>query len=119
MQRLKTRGRCEEASVPLSYLEELHERHEDWLVRGAAGAGGGAAAADGAPMVLVLDAEQDILASPGGYLRRSMSCSVAELAELAELAGRETALSRLAPSRCAEAEHVAPSNVLTRCVGLR
>jgi len=33
LNRIKTRNREEESSVPLSYLESLHELHEDWLVR--------------------------------------------------------------------------------------
>ncbi len=31
-QRLKGRKREEEKEVPLGYLRELHQRHEDWLV---------------------------------------------------------------------------------------
>jgi deoxyadenosine/deoxycytidine kinase len=31
-QRLKGRNREEEKEVPLGYLRELHQRHEDWLV---------------------------------------------------------------------------------------
>lgn len=33
MQRIKKRNREEESSVPMDYLESLHELHEDWLVR--------------------------------------------------------------------------------------
>ena len=30
-QRLTKRGRKEESSVPLEYLEEIHQKHEDWM----------------------------------------------------------------------------------------
>lgn len=32
-QRIKQRGRTEESLVPLSYLQELHFLHEDWLIK--------------------------------------------------------------------------------------
>lgn len=35
--RIKARGRPEEANITLEYLQALHERHEDWLVRGKFG----------------------------------------------------------------------------------
>lgn len=35
--RMQTRGRAEESSVPLDYLKNLHETYEDWLVRGKLG----------------------------------------------------------------------------------
>jgi deoxyadenosine/deoxycytidine kinase len=31
-QRLTRRARSEEATVPLEYLQQLHQKHEDWLV---------------------------------------------------------------------------------------
>ncbi len=33
MSRLKKRSRSEEAGISLDYLESLHERHEDWIVK--------------------------------------------------------------------------------------
>jgi thymidine kinase len=33
LERIKVRNREEESSVPLEYLESLHELHEDWLIR--------------------------------------------------------------------------------------
>jgi len=30
--RMKSRARCEESCVPLQYLQELHELHENWLI---------------------------------------------------------------------------------------
>jgi len=32
-ERIQKRSRCEESSIPLSYLEALHNRHEEWLVQ--------------------------------------------------------------------------------------
>jgi deoxycitidine kinase len=31
-ERLQRRARSEEATVPLDYLQSLHQRHEDWLL---------------------------------------------------------------------------------------
>lgn len=31
-ERIKKRARSEEQCVPLSYIEELHKLHEDWLI---------------------------------------------------------------------------------------
>lgn len=31
-ERIKKRARSEEQCVPLSYIEELHKLHEEWLV---------------------------------------------------------------------------------------
>lgn len=33
-ERMKARGRSEETSVSLDYLKQLHDLHEDWLIRG-------------------------------------------------------------------------------------
>ena len=33
LSRLQVRDRSEESAIPLSYLESLHSRHEDWLVK--------------------------------------------------------------------------------------
>ncbi len=30
--RLQKRSRCEESSVALSYLQEIHQKHDDWLI---------------------------------------------------------------------------------------
>jgi len=75
LQRLQSRGRGEETSVSLTYLEELHDRHEEWLQPPKPnGSTNNGSTNNGStnneppsknPMVLVLDAESDILASPG------------------------------------------------------
>ena len=31
-ERIQKRSRCEESNIPLSYLQTLHDRHEEWLV---------------------------------------------------------------------------------------
>jgi len=31
-QRIQKRSRCEESAIPLSYLQSLHARHEEWLI---------------------------------------------------------------------------------------
>lgn len=33
-ERMKTRARSEEKCIPLDYLKQLHELHENWLVHG-------------------------------------------------------------------------------------
>lgn len=33
-ERMKKRGRSEESTVPLEYLHQLHELHENWLING-------------------------------------------------------------------------------------
>lgn len=52
MDRLKIRGRSEEEDVPMSYLEALHARYEDWLIDNPD------QHSDGVP-VLVLDGNKD------------------------------------------------------------
>jgi len=51
-QRLKARGRKEEAGVPMEFIESLHQSYEDWLIHEKQGK-------PPAP-VLVLDADQGI-----------------------------------------------------------
>lgn len=70
LQRLQKRGRAEESSIPLDYLQQLHSRHEEWLVPTADlpapavssqapwGSIRHALSSDGVP-VLVLDGEAD------------------------------------------------------------
>merc|ERR1712198_702125 len=36
-QRINGRGRSEESTIQMSYLEHLHEAHENWLIRGTSG----------------------------------------------------------------------------------
>eukprot|EP00042_Codosiga_hollandica_P039403 m.330061 g.330061 ORF g.330061 m.330061 type:complete len:266 (-) comp55605_c0_seq4:373-1170(-) len=52
LERLKTRGRKEEAGVQLSYLQTLHERYEDWLYHMTTDPHFGVP-------ILILDANQD------------------------------------------------------------
>ncbi|XP_077289192.1 deoxynucleoside kinase-like isoform X2 [Arctopsyche grandis] len=51
-ERIRKRARSEEQCVPLAYIEQLHELHEDWLVRGKS-------FRRPAP-VLILDADLDL-----------------------------------------------------------
>ena len=71
--RVKSRARSEESVIPLSYLRELHDLHENWLLPPAANDenhdGNAAAAvvgtADSLPApVLVIDADQDLAEMP-------------------------------------------------------
>lgn len=59
--RMKERARSEESCVPLEYLKELHELHENWLIHGAF---------ERPAPVLVLDADLD-LANIGNEYKRS------------------------------------------------
>lgn len=38
--RMQTRGRSEESTVPIDYLQSLHETYENWLIRGNLGLNG-------------------------------------------------------------------------------
>ncbi|KAG6460364.1 hypothetical protein O3G_MSEX011945 [Manduca sexta] len=51
-ERIKKRARSEEQCVPLSYIEELHKLHEDWLIHRVH--------AECPAPVLVLDADLDL-----------------------------------------------------------
>ena len=57
-QRLKERARPEEKIVPLEYLQELHNLHEEWL-KDTTNTGGG--------KILVIDADKDIEQVPDVY----------------------------------------------------
>ena len=66
MRRIQQRGRTEESSVPLEYLEQLHARHEEWLQPDGVLTGGDTAvgeqparSTDGIP-VLVLPFNDDL-----------------------------------------------------------
>ena len=74
--------------VPIEYLEELHARHDEWLLSG----GAGEPEAEGVP-VLVLDGTADAVAHPRFYdeLREQIE------AKLAALRARAAALSSPAP----------------------
>lgn len=49
MERIKRRNRKEEDAIPVQFIKNLHELHEDWLVRGKCPS-----------PVLVLDASYDL-----------------------------------------------------------
>ena len=63
LKRLQYRARSEETQVPLSYLQGLHDLHEEWLLPApgtsdSSSGGYRAVATDGTP-VLVLDGDTD------------------------------------------------------------
>jgi len=59
MERLKSRARGEEVDIPIDYLRELHDHHEDWLVHKKF-------SHPPAP-VIVIDANQDVEDMLGEY----------------------------------------------------
>ncbi|XP_055622385.1 deoxynucleoside kinase isoform X3 [Toxorhynchites rutilus septentrionalis] len=63
-ERMKKRARSEESCVPLKYLQELHELHENWLIHGAY---------PRAAPVLVLDADLDLNNISSEYKRSENS----------------------------------------------
>ncbi|XP_053683752.1 deoxynucleoside kinase isoform X2 [Sabethes cyaneus] len=63
-ERMTKRARSEESCVPLKYLQELHELHENWLIHGAF---------PRAAPVLVLDADLDLNDISSEYKRSETS----------------------------------------------
>lgn len=63
-ERIKQRARAEESCVPLSYLQELHDLHEDWLIRKKTGSN---------VPVLVLDADLGLDEIGSEYKRSEQS----------------------------------------------
>ena len=49
-ERIKKRGRTEESEIPMKYLTDIHERHDDWLL-----------SEDLTTPVLIIDAKKDFL----------------------------------------------------------
>ena len=60
-ERMRSRNRKEESGAPLSYLQQLHDAYEDWLIKKKHGDGRGVS-------VLVLDDDQDVEAMVETYL---------------------------------------------------
>jgi len=52
-ERINKRNRTEEATIPLSYLQDLHQRHEDWLIHQNA-------TTDPLPPVIIVNSDEDI-----------------------------------------------------------
>lgn len=63
-ERMKKRARSEESCVPLAYLQELHELHENWLIHGTF---------PRVAPVLVLDADLDLNDIGSEYKRSETS----------------------------------------------
>lgn len=91
MARLRKRGRPEEASVPVDYLEQLHSRHEEWLIHegcevdpdsgsleGACVASQRSVSSDGIP-VLILDCDPDFASND--ERKESMLASIRDFAD--------------------------------------
>ena len=59
LEHIRKRGRKEEETITLSYLQELHQRHEEWLSPPQHGPGGGASLSTDQVKVLTLTCESD------------------------------------------------------------
>lgn len=86
--RLKARDREEEAAIPLSYIESLHEKHEDWLIHRK----GIALYLQDTP-VLSLDCNNDFENSPAELAKH-----VEKIKEFMELSFLENASEKGTPS---------------------
>eukprot|EP00090_Calanus_glacialis_P025208 TRINITY_DN3929_c0_g1_i1.p1 TRINITY_DN3929_c0_g1~~TRINITY_DN3929_c0_g1_i1.p1 ORF type:complete len:244 (-),score=68.27 TRINITY_DN3929_c0_g1_i1:99-830(-) len=89
LERVNIRNRSEENSIPLEYLKDLHDLHEDWLMKKKYPL---------AAPVLVIDADQDMPEMQAEYRKHEPSIFGSMKTDLLQSAIRRLASKQMAPA---------------------